>query len=191
MEKIYGLCWRECRVQDRLLPVEGLEILVGKAIVNAFVEIKWTLSRWERSCSGYFTLHVPCFLCVFDTSHNRKTGSSTEQSWSLVSFAGRDGRWQFFLLPAGAAWISAELTTTTVPAGVYRLGLVRTWIFGSVCCHQQWFCFNSLLIALYVLHSSKGFCTAAASTKAKRLKVYLVPSWVMRRSTKRRSSMFK
>lgn len=137
-------------------------------------------------------MYITCSMLSLCVWHNRQTGNSTEQSRSLVSFGGRDGRWQFFsLLPAGAAWICAELTTTIVPADVYRLGLVRTWIFGSVCCHQQWFCFNSSLIALDALHSSNGFCTAAASTKARRLKVYVVPRWVMRRFTQRHSSMFK
>lgn len=146
------------------------------------MEVKWRLSRWERNPNGYFTLHFLCFLCLFDWSHNRQTGSSAEMCRSLIGFGGRDGTWQSFCFPpAGAAWVCAELTTTAVPAGVYSLGLVRMGIFGSVCC-QQCFHFNSLLIALGVLHSSSRFCTAAASAKAKGLKVYyVVPRWVMRR----------
>lgn len=65
------------------------------------------------------------------------------------------------------------------------LGLDRIWIFGSVRCYQPCFCFNSLLIALDVLHSSNRFCTATAATKAKSLKFYVVPRWVMRRFMQR------
>lgn len=110
----------------RLLPVEGLEILVRKAVVNAFGEVKWRLSGWERNSNSYFTSHIPCFPCVFDASHSGQTGSSTVMTRSLDSFGDGDQRGQpFSLLPAGAAWNCAELTTAAVPAGVYKLSLVK------------------------------------------------------------------
>lgn len=39
MEKNHGRVWRQAAA------CEGLEALVRKAIVNAFVEVKWRLSR--------------------------------------------------------------------------------------------------------------------------------------------------
>lgn len=47
------------RCGDRLLTVEGLEILLQRVIENGIVEIKRTLSRWVRNSNGNFKLHIP------------------------------------------------------------------------------------------------------------------------------------
>lgn len=88
---------------NRLLPVEGLDTLVRKARVNAFVEVKWRLSRGERNSNGYFTLHIPCFEClmhhimdklVVQQKNEQVTAQFGWERWEMTSLS---------LLPVGAA----------------------------------------------------------------------------------------